>query len=260
MQSGIDRSSLLPLYYQLKQVLLGEIERRGLMAGDRLSGDHELSATYNVSRTVVRQALAELEHEGVVERVKGRGTFVAGGKTGEGLVQAPLTGLYEDVAARGGHLTSVVRRQEVVPADDQVAAELDVQPGHPVSLIERLRLVDGRPWVLTVTHIPHDVAPGLVTEDLSDQSLYALLEGKYAVRLAFGRRSVEAALAGASLARSLGIRRGAPVLVLRNVSFGTDGRPVETFVAYHRGDRSRFEVELARRADRGARPLMIVTS
>ena len=117
MQSGIDRSSLLPLYYQLKQVLLGEIERRGLTTGDRLSGDHELSATYDVSRTVVRQALAELEHEGVVERVKGRGTFVAGGKTSEGLVQAPLTGLYEDVAARGGHLTSVVHRQEVRPAD-----------------------------------------------------------------------------------------------------------------------------------------------
>lgn len=256
----IDRSSMLPLYFQLKQVLLAEIERRGLTAGDRLPGDHELGATYDVSRTVVRQALAELEHEGVIERVKGRGTFVAGGKTGEGLVQAPLTGLYEDVAARGGHLKSVVRRQEVVPADDQVAAELDVQPGHPVILIERLRFVDGQAWVLTVTHVPQDVAPGLVTEDLSGQSLYALLEGKYGVPLAFGRRSVEAALAGAVLARSLGIRRGGPVLVLRNVCFGTDGRPVETFVAYHRGDRSRFEVELARRADKDVPPLMIVTS
>ena len=259
MRTGIDRGSVLPLYYQLKQVLLAQIQERGLVTGDRIPGDHELSATYHVSRTVVRQALTELEQEGVIERVKGRGTFVAGGKTGEGLVQAPLTGLYEDVAARGGHLTSLVRRQEVVPADDQVAAALELQPEDPVVVIERLRFVDGEPWVLTVTHLPQDLAPGLVHEDLSDQSLYALLENKYQVLLAFGRRSVEATLAGASLARDLGIRRGAPVLALRNVAFQRDGRPVETFVAYHRGDRSRFEVELARQAERETRPLMIVT-
>jgi GntR family transcriptional regulator len=260
MQQHVSRSSPLPLYYQLKQVLLAEIKRRGLTAGDRVPGDNELCATYNVSRTVVRQALGELEHEGVIERVKGRGTFIAQAKTGEGLVQAPLTGLYEDVAARGGHLHSVVRRQEVVPADTQVAAELDLEPGHPVILIERLRLVDEEPWVLTVTHLPQQLAPGLVDDDLADQSLYAVLEGKYGVALAFGRRSVEAASAGAAIAQSLGIRRGGPVLVLRSVTFGPDGRPVETFVAYHRGDRSRFEVELARRADRAARPLMVVTS
>jgi GntR family transcriptional regulator len=260
MQTRIDRCSLLPLYYQLKQVLLGEIERRGLTLGDRLPGDHELSATYRISRTVVRQALTELEHEGVIERIKGRGTFVAGGKTGEGLVQAPLTGLYEDVAARGGHLTSLVRRQEVVPADDQVAAALDLRPEHPVTVIERLRFVDGAPWVLTLTHVPEDLAPGLVDENLADQSLYALLEGRYRLQLAFGRRSVEATLANAALARDLGIRRGGAVLALRNVTFQRDGRPVETFVAYHRGDRSRFEVELTRQSDRETRPLMIVTN
>jgi len=87
MQSGIDRSSPLPFYYQLKQILLADITRRGLKPGDRLPGDHDLCATYNVSRTVVRQALAELESEGVITRIKGRGTFVAPPKTAEGLVQ-----------------------------------------------------------------------------------------------------------------------------------------------------------------------------
>jgi GntR family transcriptional regulator len=259
MQSAIDRASPLPFYHQLKQILLDEIERRGLSPGDRLPGDHELCQRYDISRTVARQALAELDAEGVVERVKGRGTFVAQRKTAEGLVQS-LTGLYEDVAARGGRLHSEVRRLEAVPADKHIASELQLEPGQRVITIERLRFVDGEPWVLAITHLPEDAAPGILEDDLSDQSLYALLENKYGVRLVRGRRSVEATSAGAALSRSLGIRRGAPVLTLRSVSYGEDGRPVESFVAFHRGDRSRFEVELLRHRDGASRPLMIVTS
>ncbi|MDT7729289.1 MAG: GntR family transcriptional regulator, N-acetylglucosamine utilization regulator [Actinomycetota bacterium] len=258
MQSGIDRSSLLPFYHQLKQILLGEIERRGLQPGDRLPGDHELCNSYNVSRTVVRQALAELESEGVLERIKGKGTFVAQPKIAEGLVQS-LTGLFEDVAARGGQLRSDVRRLEIVPADAQVAGDLEIPPGHPVIVIERLRFVNEEPWVLTITYLPADLAPGLLDEDLSRNSLYAVLESKYNVRLVRGRRSVEASVAGSALARNLGISRGAPVLVLRSLSVGTEGRPVESFVAFHRGDRSRFEVELSRQSAVASRPLMVVT-
>lgn len=258
MKAKIDRHSLLPYYHQLKQVLLAEIERKHLGPGDRLPGDHELCATYDVSRTVVRQALAELESEGVIERVKGRGTFVAQPKTAEGLAQS-LTGLYEDVAARGSHLRSDVLRLEVVPADDQVAADLKLTPGDPVIVLERLRYVDDEPWVYAVTQLPARLAPGLVDEDLTNQSLYALLEDKFGVRLVRGRRSIGAAVANAALARRLGVRRGAAILVLRSTSEGEDDRPVETFVAYHRGDRSRFEVELTRSSRAGA-PLMRVTS
>lgn len=257
MQASIDRSSPLPFYHQLKLILLEEIERQQCRPGDRLPGDHELCVRYGISRTVVRQALAELEAEGVIERIKGRGTFYATPKTAEGLVQS-LTGLYEDVAARGGHLRSDVRKLAVVPADAQIAADLRIEAGTPVTLVERLRYVDEEPWVLTITHVPTDLAPGLVDEDLTDQSLYALLEGKYGVRLVRGHRSVEAAAASPQLARSLGLSRGAPVLVLRSVSLGENDRPVESFVAFHRGDRSRFEVEL-QRSSAPARPLVIVT-
>lgn len=259
MGSRIDRASPLPFYHQLKQILLAELRERDLAPGDRLPGDHELCATYDVSRTVVRQALAELETEGVIERVKGRGTFVAPQKTAQRLVQS-LTGLYEDVAARGSHLRSEVRRQELVPADEQIAAELGVAAGASVVVVERLRFVDDEPWVLATTYLPVDVAPGLVDDDLTDQSLYALLETRYGVRLTHGRRGVEAAVASTTLARALGVAAGDPVLVLRSTSYAGD-RPVEMFVAYHRGDRSRFEVTLSRTSpsDAPPEPLMRVT-
>lgn len=254
----IDRSSALPYYHQLKQLLVQEIARRDLQPGDLLPGDNALCETYDVSRTVVRQALTELEFEGVIERRKGKGTFVAQRRTAEGLVQS-LTGLYEDVAARGGHLRSQVRTLAVVPADDRVAAELQIEPDSPVVLLERLRFVEDQPWVLTVTHLPHALVPGLEHEDLTDRSLYALLEESYAVRLAHGRRSVEASAARGPLAAALDVSPGSPVLVLRSLSFDADERPVESFVAYHRGDRSRFQVDLVREPTAGARPSMIVT-
>jgi GntR family transcriptional regulator len=260
MRRTIDRSSVLPFYYQLKEILVSEIEARGMQPGDRLPGDHDLCVTYDVSRTVARQALSELESEGLIERVKGRGTFVAQPRTAQGLAQS-LTGLYEDVAAHGGILYSKVRRLEVVPADAHVARELKIEPGEDVVAIERLRFVNNEPWVLASTYLPGDLAPGIVAEDLSNQSLYALLENKYGVKLARGVRSIEATTAGSSLSRDLGIASGAAVLVLRSISSDPDNRPVETFVAYHRADRSRFVVELTRKPPRSpgtSAPLVVV--
>ncbi|WP_424806278.1 GntR family transcriptional regulator [Rhodococcus sp. 27YEA15] len=257
MQTGIDRSSPLPFYHQLKEILTADITRRNLSPGDRLPGDHELCERYDVSRTVVRQALSDLEAAGVIDRVKGRGTFVARPKTREGLAQS-LTGLYEDVATRGSHLRSDVRRLEKIEADDAIAESLQVPVGTAVIALERLRFVDDEPWVLTVTHVPFGLAPGLLDEDLSDKSLYAVLENTYGVRLSHGRRSIDAEIATSTMAHDLGVKAGAALLVLRSVSYGDDNTPVEAFVAYHRGDRSRFEVELTRSGS-GAQPLMLVT-
>jgi len=254
----IDKASAVPYYRQLKDILRADISGRGLRPGDRLLGDHELCEHYGVSRPVVRQALSELQYEGVLQRVKGRGTFVAPTLTSQSLVQS-LTGLYDDVAAMGRTLRSVVRTLKVEAADADVAGRLDIPAGTAVVVTERLRFVDDEPWVYTISHVPAALAPDLVDQDLRDQSLYALLERRYGLKLARSRRGVEAHAASTQLARDLGIPRHAPVLKLTNVTFDPDNRPIETFIAYHRGDRSRFEVELeSAPAGRAVPPLVRV--
>ena len=243
--ASIDKTSPVPYYQQLKEILRADIARRELRPGARLPGDHELIEQYGVSRPVVRQALSELQYEGVLDRVKGRGTFVAPQLTSQSLVQS-LTGLHADVLAMGRTLRSDVRALKVVAAEPDVAARLEIPVGTAVVLTERLRFVDGEPWVYAVSHVPAALAPDLVDQDLSEQSLYALLERRYGLRLVRSRRAVEAHAPSARLARDLGIPRHGPVLKLTDVSYDADNRPVETFVAYHRGDRSRFEVELER--------------
>jgi GntR family transcriptional regulator len=252
---SLDRNSPIPFYFQLQNLLLERIKSGELQPGDRLPGEHQLCAEYGVSRTVVRQALGELENEGVIRRRKGQGTFVAPHKTSEHLFER-LQGLHEEARSQGREVVSRVRGLETVPAADPVAAELQIAPGDSVIRLERLRLVDRDIWTLTTSYIPHALCPGLLEEDLTTGSLYDLLDRKYGIEIYSARRSIEAALASDTVADALSIPRppGAPlrpvtsVLVLRSTAYNAESRPVEHFVSYYPGDRARFEVTLSRRS------------
>ena len=237
----------MPFYYQLRQILEAEIASGRAGAGDRLPSEAELCTRYGVSRTVVRQTLSDLENESLIVRFKGRGSFVAGPKTSEHLVQS-LTSLHEDVQARGQELETRVLRLETEPVSPYVADILKLAPGTEIVLLERLRIVDGVPWQLTTAYLPYAVCAPVLELDMSRRSLYEVLEQDLGLDLHRGRRSVESALAGKIVAEHLAIRENDPVLILSGATYLSDGRPIEHFVGIHRGDRSRFDVELYRPA------------
>lgn len=241
--SSVDRRSATPMYDQLERSLLQSIEDGTLSPGDLLPGEHRLCQIYSVSRTVVRQALGMLEHEGRIVRIKGKGTFVASPKTSEHLA-GTLSGLYAEVAARGGTVTSEVLRHGTTPAPAHVAAELQVRPEQEVTVLERLRLVDGEAWSLTTTWLPMDRGALLAGADLRTASLYQVL-GEHGVHASGGERSVEAALTDDREGRLLQIGPRQAVLRLTSTTVDDEQRPLEHFVALHRGDRSRFVFPLS---------------
>jgi len=241
----IRRDSPVPYYYQLEGFLRERIENKTWKPGQRIPSEAELCAAYDISRTVVRQALNELVQEGVLYRRKGKGTFVAEPKIRESLVQH-LTGFYEDTVALGLKPSTKVLQQEVIPAPPKIAEALGLNEGDPVIVIDRLRFVDGEPIVLVVTYVPYRICPELVSEDVSTQSLYAILEDKYGLELAYGRRTLEAVAATKEEAKLLDMEEGDPIVLLKSISYLKDGGPIEYFKARHRGGRSRFEVELFR--------------
>jgi len=241
----VDRRNPLPLYAQLKQSLREQIVRGHWKPGDVIPAEPELCRGCGVSRTVVRQALTELALEGLIVRERGRGTFVAPPKLTESAVQR-LSGFYEDMSILGHPPVSQVLKQDVVPASKQVAARLALHTGTYVIEIERLRFVHEEPLVLTTTYLPLELCPGLVNADLTRRSLYEYLESECDLSLARGRRTIEAVAADERQARLLRVRKGAPLILLYSVSYLADGRPIEYYLALHRADRSRFEVELVR--------------
>lgn len=255
-EAQVDRSSAIPFYHQLKEIIRAQVMSGQIGAGARLESEHELCKRYGVSRPVVRQALTDLKLEGLLHRRKGLGTFVSPARTSQGLVQT-LNGLWEDVHAMGRTLRSEVRQLHVTPADHDVARRLALPPESSVVELERLRFIDDEPWVYTISHVPHGMAPDLAEQDLTEQSLYLLLRDRYGHQVTRSHRIVEARVTDKQLARDLQLSVGDPLLVLTTVSYDQDNVPMETFIAFHRADRSRFEVDL-RRAGKGAAPGPIV--
>ena len=241
----IDRNSFIPFYIQVIDSLTEFIENNQLSPGHQLPGEAELCKTFDVSRTVIRQALQELEYRGLIFREKGRGTFVAKPKIHEGLFQE-LTGFYQDMVAKGHQPRSDVLKQEKVSVNSKVAAYLQLEAGDPVIQIDRLRYVNHEPIVLVTTYLPYEICPDLIEVDLTNQSLYAYLESEHGLFVSSGRRFLEAVVANQLEAELLQVDVGSPLLLLNSVSYLEDGTPMEYFHAVHRGDRSRFETELVR--------------
>jgi GntR family transcriptional regulator len=242
---AIDKGSPVPYYYQLLQLLERAIATGSLAVGDQIPTEAALGARFDVSRTVVRQALSDLERTGLVTRIKGKGTFVAPPKVSEFVAQT-LTSLHEDLTGRGERLETTVLRLEVEPVSPHVARMLELPESERIVILERLRFLRGEPLVVTTAHMPYSLCASILELDMSDRSLFETYERELGLKLHRGTRAIEARTATAEIAGHLGVKEGAPVLVFSGVTYLEDARPVEYFIGIHRGDRSRFETELFR--------------
>ena len=240
--STVSAASPVPKYYAVKEIMLGRILDGTWVVGTIIPSEPELCREFEVSRITIRRAISELVHEGRLQTVQGKGTFVAAPKLEEHFVQRAF-GIYEDMERRGLQLTTQVVRQEVIPASIEVANRLKIRPGESVHVLVRVRSVEDEKLLVSTTYIPAYLCPDLVHDDLSLGSLYQLLRTRYHLVIARGERSLEAVAAGQWEARLLDIALGSPLLRLDSVAYLPDGRPFEHSQALHRGDRARVEVE-----------------
>jgi GntR family transcriptional regulator len=245
LNTQINRDSYVPLYIQVIDSLIDFIEVNKFSAGYQIPGEAEMCRSFDVSRTVIRQALKELEYKGLIYRTKGLGTFVSEPKIRENLFQE-LTGFYQDMEAKGHQPQSNVLKQEKVPATKKIAAYLEIEEGMPVIQIDRLRFLNQEPIAFVTTYLPFALVPELVEIDLSNQSLYAYLEKVHGIQIARGKRFLEAVPANQLEAELLEVDIGSPLILLNSISYLSDDMPLEYYHAVHRGDRSRFEVDLIR--------------
>jgi GntR family transcriptional regulator len=248
LSEAIDRQSPIPYYYQLKEYLARLIHTGVLKPGDRLPTEMEICNASGLSRTVVRQAFQELENEGFFNRFRAKGTFVARPKVQERLVET-LTGFYEDTIAHGQIPITHVLNFEVIPATSKIAQELQVPVGEPVFFLKRLRFIDQEPILVVSTFIPRFMCSDLMRFDLSTHSLYRVLHQDFHLLIMRARRSIEAISATPEDVRLLEVENDAPLLQLTSTGYLADGRPLEYYIAHHRGDRAKFDVELVRTSD-----------
>jgi len=231
----------LPKYYEVKKQLLEFTS--AMSPGSPVPPERELAKRYGTSRTTVRQALAELVVEGRLLRMQGKGTFVAKPKVAQILELASYT---EGMRQHGLHPQTKILDIGYVTADEQLAGLLSVRPGGRVLRIHRLRLADGEPMSIDMSHLPARRFPGLRRQLERHASLYETLRTGYGIQLAEAEETIETVLADPHDARLLGVDPGIPLLLLSRHAIDSTGQPVEWAQSWYRGDRYKFITRLRR--------------
>lgn len=239
----IDRSSPVPFYFQLKKILEQEVGTGRWEPGDRFPSEPEICQHFDLSRTTVRQALAELESEGVIRREKGRGTFVAHTSPELWLLQSSH-GFFDEAARKGHRVGSRILRREVTELPSFAASALHLPAGSPGVVLERLRWVDDRVVMYVVSYLVERLAPAVLSAELETGSLYRALAAEAGLQVAGGRRVVEAVVAEGELATWLEVEEGAPLLYVESVAWEESGELFEFYRAWHRADRTKIDVQV----------------
>lgn len=236
----VDLESQIPYYLQMKNSLQNLIEAEKLVPGEKLPSEAQLCSMLQVSRTVVRQALTELAHEGFIYKAKGKGTFIAEPKVTLSLVRL-RTSLREDKNDSEPVMTTTVLSQEVISADERHLKLIkSITPGDQLIYLKRLRFMNGSPIVLYHSYLPYATCSALLGADLT-RSLYVNLKECCNIEFNYGTRSMEAVGANMEESQLFDVEPGTPMLLYHSECFTADDQLIEYSLAVHRGDRVRFE-------------------
>lgn len=226
----LDRSSPVPLYFQVSKQIEAAIDSGDLAPGDRLENEISLADRWGLSRPTIRRAIQDLVDKGLLVRRRGIGTQVVHGR-----VKRPmdLTSLFDDLARSDQKPTTQLLDRELVPAPAAIAERLGVPVGAQVLHLERLRSARDEPLAVMRNWLPADLAPALGAEALEARGLYELMRGT-GVHLRIATQRIAARGATAAEARLLRLRKGAPLLTMERVTYDGTGRAVELGShAYH---------------------------
>jgi DNA-binding GntR family transcriptional regulator len=239
LQLSVDRSSPVPLYFQLSQQLEAALEHGELTPGSLLGNEIELAARLGLSRPTVRQAIQSLVDKGLLVRRRGVGTQVVHSQVKRPL---ELSSLYDDLEAAGQRPATRVLLNTTVAASAEVAAALAVAEGGEVHRIERLRLAHGEPMAYLCNYLPADLLD-LDAPQLEATGLYRLMRAA-GITLHSARQTIGARTATPDEADRLGEPENAPLLTMQRTTFDDTGRAVEYGTHIYRASRYSFDFQL----------------
>ena len=235
----VDRSSPVPLYFQVAQHLEQMIESGELPMGTRLENEIDLADQLGLSRPTMRRAIEYLVGRGLLVRKRGIGTQVVHTKVTR---EVELTSLYDDLAKTGRYPSTRVVSFRTEAALDPLAGKLGIPAGTQVYVFERLRYADAEPLALMRNHVPVQLLR-LSAADLETQGLYNLFRAN-GITMRIAKQAIGARAATAAEARALGERARSPLLTMERSAYDDHGRPVEYGHHLYRASRYSFDLTL----------------
>ena len=224
-----------PRYQQVKDLIIGRISRGELKPSDRVPSENELVQAMRVSRMTANRALRELTDEGYVDRIAGRGTFVADLRAGSDVLE--VRNIADEIARRGHVHEATVLRQSRQHARGEVAKALHIEQGTDVFHLLLVHYENALPIQVEDRHVVADFAPDCLEQDFTQETPSAYLTAISPLQEA--EQVVRAAQPNAAVRQQLQMHDDEPCLVVLRRTW-SHGRPVTFTRLHHPG--SRFEL------------------
>lgn len=237
--------SPIPLYVQVKDLLRARIFDGSYAPHAQLPPESGLGAIFGVSRITVRQALSDLQREGVIFKIPGKGTFVAKKKAAQQLTH--LEGFAEAMTREGYQIYNRVVGHHTIPATAEVAQQLGVEAGTSVAEIRRVRHLNGEPVSLEITYLPEQLGQRLRNEDLTNRDIFLIFENDFGIALGHADLQIGAVTADRTLADALQVSEGSALLRIERLTYTAEGKPLDFEYLYFRSETFQYHLRIARR-------------
>lgn len=234
----------VPLYNQLKELLRTQILDGTYPPESRMPSESELGDIFQVSRITVRQALGDLQKEGLIFKIHGKGTFVAKPKAFQNV--STLKGLAESMAQLGYEVINQLHSVKFIKANSRIAERLQLHEGDTVTEIKRVRLINREPVSLEVSYLPKDIGEKLQKADLITRDIFLILENDLQLNLGHADLAVDAVLADSELTKALNVEEGSPIMRIERLTHTVDAKPIDFEFLYYRGDAFQYRFRIDR--------------
>jgi GntR family transcriptional regulator len=243
MFQTLDRESPIPLYHQLKQIVLQRIQSAEWQTGDLIPSEQELQDAYGLSRTTVRLALSDLVADGLLVRERGRGTFVAH-PARRPVTHDPASGLPLSayIVKQGLQPTWKLLRGEWVIAPDAVREALGLDVGIGVYNMELLFSADNEPIGHHSVFVPRHALSHVAYDAFDEAGWLAFMRELPRTPGYRTQRTIQAVSADADRRALLDLDANAPVLSIQALTYDSDEQPVQLILAYFNGVRFKYQI------------------
>jgi GntR family transcriptional regulator len=235
--------SSVPMHAQIREIIRRRVLDGSYAPHSQMPSESQMMEAFSVSRITVRQALGDLQKEGLIFKVPGKGSFVAKPKAFQNLSR--LQGFGEAMSPSGYETFSQVLSTRRVAATEGVARRLDVKLGTVVFEIQRLRYLNREPISVDQSYFSLAIGERLAQEDLATRDIFVILENDYGLHLTHADVQIEAISADESLARHLRIDEASPLLRIERLTYA-DERPIDFEYLYYRGDAFQYRLRIDR--------------
>lgn len=234
----INKKSPLPLYYQLKESILTAVKNKEFKVGERLPSERELAEYHNISRMTVKKAVDILVDNDYLIRKQGSGTFVADYQQSYSI--SPLLSFTKEMEKKGLNYTTKILAFNKIK-NYKIASKMDLSPDSKLIKLERLRLIENKPFLLEKTFLAADNFKNLKKEELKNNSLFKIIKNKYDIKLSNAEAEVEAVIFNAETAAKMQIKEGLLGLYFEQFSKNEKEEIIEYTSAYYRNDNYKFK-------------------